>query len=399
MRKNRIGYSVMILFFAGILYGYGYPFFLWMVLLLVGLGILLRVMLGADAGKITLDLRIKNGGRKGTQVPAVFKIKKNTATLGKTKKVWGTRSVLVDLKIYNLMFDQTEYRSYELCLDGKSEDYEVMLDLMRCGEIRISCEGVWVTDMLRLYRIPAENFGDLSVTIYPQKINVKAELSGTTIGAPKSEGMMQNRKGNDPSEMFDVRDYVPGDDIRSIHWKLSSKVDNLILREASEPSYYNIVMLPDFGKYYGEESAEVPMEELQGIVAVGAALGEQLAGQGVEFCMALPTKDGLNLCEISSRREFRKMMPKWLACRIPEYAGGVLRSFVTEHMDQYFTRAVILSVGNAVQNLRGLEHRIGVTVVAVSADTENYYLDRNGNSELVEIPADYKEDEVYRIWC
>ena len=118
----------MILFFAGILYGYGYPFFLWMVILLVGLGILLRVMLGADAGRITLDLRIKNGGRKGTQVPAVFKIKKNTATLGKTKKVWGTRSVLVDLKIYNLMFDQTEYRSYELCLDGKSEDYEVMLD-------------------------------------------------------------------------------------------------------------------------------------------------------------------------------------------------------------------------------------------------------------------------------
>ena len=93
------------------------------------------------------------------------------------------------------------------------------------------------------------------------------------------------------------------------------------------------------------------------------------------------------------------MMPKWLACRIPKYAGGALRSFVTEHMDQYFTRAVILSVGNAVQNLRGLEHRIGVTVVAVSADTENYYLDRNGNSELVEIPADYKEDEVYRIWC
>ena len=214
MRKNRIGYSVMILFFAGILYGYGYPFFLWMVILLVGLGILLRVMLRADAGRITLDLRIKNGGRKGTQVPAVFKIKKNTATLGKTKKVWGTRSVLVDLKIYNLMFDQTEFRSYELCLDGKSEDYEVMLDLMRCGEIRISCERVWLTDMLRLYRIPAENFGDLSVTIYPQKINVKAELSGTTIGAPKSEGMMQNRKGNDPSEMFDVRDYVPGDDIR-----------------------------------------------------------------------------------------------------------------------------------------------------------------------------------------
>lgn len=399
MRKNRIGYSVMVLFFAGLLYVYSYPFFLWMVILAVGLGILFRLLLGADAGKITLNLRIKNGGRKENRVPAVFEVKQSTTAFGKKKKTWGTRSVLVDLKIYNLMFDRTEYRSYELCLDGKSEEYEVMLDLIQCGENRISCEGVWLTDMLRLYRIPAENFADLSVTVYPQKMNVKAELSGTTIGAPKSEGMMQNRKGNDPSEMFDVRDYVPGDDIRSIHWKLSSKVDNLILREASEPSHYNIVMLPDFGKYYGEEGAEVPMEELQGIVAAGAALGEQLAGQGVEFCMALPTREGLQLCEISSRRDFRETMPKWLACRIPDYAGGVLRSFVTEHMDQYFTRAVILSVGNSVQNLRGLEHRIGVTVVAVSAETDRFYLDRNGSSELVEIPADYKEDEVYRIWC
>ena len=73
MRKNRIGYSVMILFFAGILYGYGYPFFLWMVILLVGLGILLRVMLGADAGRITLDLRIKMAEERAHRFPLFLK--------------------------------------------------------------------------------------------------------------------------------------------------------------------------------------------------------------------------------------------------------------------------------------------------------------------------------------
>ena len=59
--------------------------------------------------------------------------------------------------------------------------------------------------------------------VYPRKVNLQVELSQMTIGAPKSEGMMQNRKGNDLSEIFDIREYVPGDDIRSIHWKLSSK--------------------------------------------------------------------------------------------------------------------------------------------------------------------------------
>lgn len=53
---------------------------------------------------------------------------------------------------------------------------------------------------------------------------------------------MQNRKGSDASEMFDIRDYVPGDDIRTIHWKLSGKTDELIVRQASAPSHYNIAL-------------------------------------------------------------------------------------------------------------------------------------------------------------
>ena len=64
-------------------------------------------------------------------------------------------------------------------------------------------------------------------------MDIRVELDKNMTGASQEEGMIQNRKGNDPSEIFDIREYVPGDDIRSIHWKLSSKTDTLILKEAS----------------------------------------------------------------------------------------------------------------------------------------------------------------------
>ena len=83
--------------------------------------------------------------------------------------------------------------------------------------------------------------------------------------------MIQNRKGNDLSEIFDIREYVPGDDIRSIHWKLSSKTDTLILKEASDPSHYNVVILPDFGrKQLGET---VSAREVNAAVGIGVAVG------------------------------------------------------------------------------------------------------------------------------
>lgn len=57
-------------------------------------------------------------------------------------------------------------------------------------------------------------------------------------------GLTRSRKGTDASEMFDIRSYVPGDDIRSIHWKLSGKTDELIVRQASDRTHYDLVIRP-----------------------------------------------------------------------------------------------------------------------------------------------------------
>ena len=46
---------------------------------------------------------------------------------------------------------------------------------------------------------------------------------------------VMNKKGSDYSETFQLREYVPGDSIKQIHWKLSEKLDKLVVREASLP--------------------------------------------------------------------------------------------------------------------------------------------------------------------
>lgn len=74
--------------------------------------------------------------------------------------------------------------------------------------------------------------------------------------------------------MFDIREYVPGDDIRSIHWKLSSKTEDLIVRQASDPSHYNVILMPDLGLRQREiENSE---GERSTAVSVSIALGEYL---------------------------------------------------------------------------------------------------------------------------
>lgn len=390
MKKNRLGYGAMIVICAVFLYLYSYSYFLWVVILLAAVAGMAAIAIRVDANRLKIIPKVRSGGKRGNVMAGNFEVELS-------RKPLVAKSIYMTVKIYNVMFNVTEYQRFELMLRGRTQQYQVPFSLTRCGEVHISCEAIWVTDALKLYRRPLEPFPEKMITVYPDKINLSVQLYGETIGTPRSEGYMQNRRENDPSQMFDIREYVPGDDIRAIHWKLSSKSESLILRQSSEPSHYNIIILPDFGKKQGEE--EVAEEELQGIAAVGMALGEQLVTQGVEFCVALPTANGLLLREVDSMRAFREVFPQWLACRIPEQTGGLLRYFATEQLDQYFTKLLVLSAGKFAQSTYSLEGRIGVTVITVTREKEKFYTSQSGSSKIIEVPASYKKDERYRILC
>lgn len=108
---------------------------------------------------------------------------------------------------------------------------------------------------------------------YPQPVALQLTFSEDALSAGTTEEMVRRHRGNDPSETFDVRDYVPGDDVRSIHWKLSGKMDTLIVRQASDPAHYDTVLLPDLGIAHRDSTCPTDAE-FNSAVAVTMALCE-----------------------------------------------------------------------------------------------------------------------------
>ncbi len=60
-----------------------------------------------------------------------------------------------------------------------------------------------------------------------------------------SENFNTEKPGDDPSEVFAIREYQPGDRPRSIHWKQSVKTDSLLVKEMSLPKEDNIMLIFD----------------------------------------------------------------------------------------------------------------------------------------------------------
>ena len=60
-------------------------------------------------------------------------------------------------------------------------------------------------------------------------------------GMTESEETM--KKGHDFSDVSDVREYIPGDKLMSIHWKLSAKRDILMVKDRVSMSDQQMVIL------------------------------------------------------------------------------------------------------------------------------------------------------------
>lgn len=73
-----------------------------------------------------------------------------------------------------------------------------------------------------------------------------------------------NRKGHDFAEVSDVREYRPGDRLRDIHWKLSAKQQELIVKERISMAGCEMVMAVTFSNEYDKTERIIEKADLLG---------------------------------------------------------------------------------------------------------------------------------------
>lgn len=390
MRKNRLGYLFLVILSAILLFAFGLPFFLLLFLFWIGFAVVLGILIHHDAKNMQLQVQFRTDEEEKKK----FALDLLVETKG---MLLASKAVGVELECQNRMFDIFQTRRLLLNLEDKKSVYEIPVSKEQCGEIMVRCQEAYVYDLLGLFRVPIKSFGEMTTIIYPQKVQMHVEMSKDIYGRPREEGQIQNRKGNDPSEMFDIREYVPGDDIRAVHWKLSSKTDTLILREASDPSHYNLAVLIDLG--LEQENEPVPSASLSAAIAYGSGIMEKLVRQRVAFCVVIPTKTGLRVYEIREERDFHQFCAIWYGIPMQKNAGTGFQLFLREQMEQKFTRLLILTAGKYEQDLKGMDQRIGITVIGTTQEDHILHTNLGNSLDMVELPEELKSGERYRVRC
>ena len=123
-----------------------------------------------------------------------------------------------------------------------------MVTTSHCSVVECSIESAKVYDPFGLFRfkIITPN-APASMVLMPTFADESYINNKSEIEIVDSDRYSDTQKGSDSSQVFEVREYVPGDDIRRIHWRLSSKLDSLIVKEYSKPISENCVILLETG--------------------------------------------------------------------------------------------------------------------------------------------------------
>lgn len=165
-----------------------------------------------------------------------------------------------------------------------------LLPTDHCGAYRLRCRHFWAADYMGIFRLPVFQKEDRLVLVRPMAVK-PAEMPDlnrylNTVTRPKA--------GGGYSETHELREYRPGDNLRQIHWKLSAKTGDLIVREPMEARQDAVLLTMEL-----TGTPDILDHKLGKLLGVSSLLAEN----GIRHRIACYTGKGMLDLSVSNEQE------------------------------------------------------------------------------------------------
>lgn len=241
------------------------------------------------------------------------------------------------------------------------------------GRVEITPVRLKLYDCFGIWPVQVHSAAAGVLTVQPDTFVQKIRISAADGCPDDSEVYAPNRPGYDLSETYQLREYREGDHPRQIHWKLTGKLDRLVVREPSLPITRSVVVFWERTVPKPESARDA---DLLAEIVVSAC--QALVEQQVPFTVIWnDTKtDVCVLQEIRDLEDLAALLPRLLGAgsRVGGVTGAeALLGAVGESVYSH-----ILYVASEAGDRAGLLEQLGrLTVLSldgpgVRIDRENY---------------------------
>ena len=197
----------------------------------------------------------------------------------------------------------------------RQECREFFIEGGHCGRVYISVQFLRLLDYFGLFSVNVPIKAAARLTILPDLFVCEAFTGAMSAVDDES---VAARRGDDRTEAFQMREYQAGDDIRQIHWKLSSKLDTLILREPSQSISRSLLV-------FWDKRAACTAACMDAMAEVAASVCHGLCESGTAFDLCWTEKNELEMRQIRDMDTLVQAIPALVTqageaeCPEPDY--------------------------------------------------------------------------------
>lgn len=202
---------------------------------------------------------------------------------------WGRVRAWLDIE--NSLTGERRREIIELSPGRRPQKAEQKLSSRFCGRVICRIARARAYDLLGLFWLPLrlKRGRDCQVIVYPGVYEVTVDMAPLHAPDADSDRYSPTRPGSDPTELFGLREYRPGDKLSRVDWKLSQKTGDMLVREGSLPVAKRALLLVDLS---GDR------EELDLIMDTLATLGQSLSRQEAQYTVGFPRGRELEFVDV-----------------------------------------------------------------------------------------------------
>ena len=248
--------------------------------------------------------------------------------------------IKVFLTVENTTFGKSEYKSF-IINDLSYAPHTFNYDGGDSGRIVVKSDEIRLIDIFGVFSVgvkyPIYAEAIVSPRLYDDvKVTAQDRGSDTVFGDTSLP-----RKGSDITEVYNVRDYIPGDAPNTVHWKLSGKFGSLKSKEFGATDDRRMLILVDLSRVKYDRAASD--NQLNGVLDVAVSLSNALKSIGYNHSVGWFDGGVFESSEVGDGDTFVRTVGKLMSIKVNEGNEETLFYLARTPECAVFTKIIYIS--------------------------------------------------------
>ncbi len=272
MNKSRITYLIILfLSFIYIYFDGGFlPYTLFYIVLLLPVASIIYLIIVYNTFKYVEKLD-KREYKKGEMLDYTLKIENNTPLF------------IAYFTVYMHMEGQMLIKGMKnehLTLKPFSkQEFSFNVPILYRGKYKVGISHIEVRDFLNLISVKYAPGETKLIRVFPRILPME-QYKIRYVRVAENEYLSHNKEAGH-SEIRNIREYMYGDSLKKIHWKLSSKYNKWLVKETTASSEKELWILLNLAQFYGESEYVLGIEDRT--IEVLLSIARVLLGLGINI--------------------------------------------------------------------------------------------------------------------